>query len=75
MIVAGGILLAIGLALLLPRGLTGGSSLGQIAPISGPYIQRTPGYREDQGHRATWRRVGVGLALIVAGGILLAIGL
>ena len=71
---AGFIVLATGLLLLLPRGPTGGSSQSRIAPI-GSYIQSTPGYRDDSSTPFNWRRLGISLALVAVGVVLLVLGL
>ena len=73
MAVAGLIVLALGLLLLLPRGFTGGSGYSRIAPISPSHIEQTPGYRESA--PINWRRVVIGLILTAAGIILLVVSL
>jgi hypothetical protein len=72
--IAGFIVLALGLLLVLPRGFTGGSSYSRIAPISSAYIESTPGYRD---HEPTFsrKRVLIGLGLIAIGVVLLIFGL
>jgi hypothetical protein len=73
--VAGFLVLALGLLLLLPRGGTGGSSYSRIAPISPSYIKSTPGYQDDSATPFNWRRVVISLILIAAGVVLLMFGL
>jgi hypothetical protein len=73
--VAGFLVLALGLLLLLPRGFTGGSSYSRIAPISSAYIESTPGYQDDSSKPFRWRRVAISLILIATGVVLLIFGL
>jgi len=72
---AGFLLLFLGAALALPRGLTGGSQYGRVTPIGDSYVQSPRTFRQDGAPSSGWRRVVVGLVLAAAGVILLIFGL
>ena len=75
MAVAGFLILAFGLLMILPRGFTGGSSYSRITPVSDSYIETTPGFRDEPGPWFSWKRTAAGLAVAAVGVVLLVFGL
>jgi hypothetical protein len=75
MVVAGFVLLLVAFALLAPRGATAGSVAHRNVPVGTGYIQQTPGYQAAPIGRARWARLGLGLACLAVGVVLLVVGL
>jgi hypothetical protein len=73
-VVAGLILLLVGLALVAPRGPSSGPAIGHIEVGTG-YVHQTPGYEEAPSGKSRWLRFAIGLGCFGLGVLLLAIGL
>jgi hypothetical protein len=70
----GVLLLFVGFILVVPRGGITGSTAARQVRMGALYVQRTPGYQEEPSGRARWTRIGIGLACLAAGAVLIALG-
>jgi hypothetical protein len=81
--VAGFVLLLVGFALVVPRGAISGSAAIRNVEVPGSHIERTPGYQsgtrapagyqESPVERTRWIRLALGVAMLVAGVVLIAV--
>jgi hypothetical protein len=73
-VVAGFVLVLVGLALVMPRGPSSGPAIRNIEIGTG-YIQQTPGYQEAPTGRSRWIRFGLGFVCLGVGVLLLVLGI